>query len=114
MEGIELAKKTIEAASEKQASDIVLLDARGRCSFADYFVICSGGSGRQLQTIHDEIESVLKKEGVVPYHFEGTMDSGWMIIDYGDVIVHIFATEERDFYKLDKLWGESTPLLTIQ
>ena len=114
MEGLELARKTIEAASDKQASGIVLLDARGKCSFTDYFVICSGDSARQLQSINDEIERVLKKEGVSPYHAEGTMDSGWIIIDYGDVIVHIFAPAERQFYNLDQLWGEAKPLVVIQ
>ncbi len=114
MEALALAQKTIEAASDKQASDIVLLDARNVCSFADYFVICSGESARQLQSIHDEIEHALKEEGVRPVHFEGTTDSGWMLLDYGDVIVHIFAPEEREFYQLDKLWEEAKPVLRIQ
>lgn len=114
MESLELAQKTIEAATDKQASDIVLLDARGVCSFADYFVICSGESSRQLQSIHDEIEGVLKKEGVRPAHLEGTMDSGWMLLDYGDVVVHIFSQAERDFYKLDKMWDEAKAVLRIQ
>jgi len=114
MEALEKAQKGVEAASEKQASDIVLLDARGVCSFADYFVVCSGESARQLQSISDEIERVLKEEGVLPYHFEGTMDSGWMLLDYGDVIIHIFAPSEREFYKLDKLWSEAVPVLRIQ
>ena len=114
MDALELAQKTVEIASDKQASDIVLLDARGICSFADYFVICSGNSARQLQSIYDEIEHVLKSVGVLPHHSEGTMDSGWLLLDYGDVIVHIFAPPERDFYKLDKLWDRATPLVRIQ
>ena len=114
MEALALAQKTIEAASDKLASDIVLLDTRQVCSFADYFVICSGDSARQLQSIDDEIEHVLKKEGILPHHLEGTMDSGWMLLDYGDVIVHIFAPLEREFYQLDKLWSEATPVLRIQ
>src|SRR3990172_11312747 len=109
MEALAVAQKTVEAACNKQASDIVLLDARGVCSFADYFVICSGDSARQLQSIYDEVEHVLKREGVLPHHFEGTMDSGWMLLDYGDVIVHIFATPERDFYKLDNMLSEAKP-----
>lgn len=91
-----------------------MLDTRRICSFADYFVICSGDSARQLESIHDEIEHVLKKEGVLPHHFEGTMDSGWMLLDYGDVIVHIFAPAEREFYQLDKLWSEAVPVVRIQ
>ena len=114
MEALALAQKTIEAASDKLASDIVLLDTRQVCSFADYFVICSADSARQLQSIYDEVEHVLKKEGVLPRHLEGTMDSGWMLVDYGDVIVHIFAGPEREFYKLEKMWSEATPVVRIQ
>jgi ribosome-associated protein len=114
MESLALAQKTLEAASEKQASDIVLLDARGVCSFADYFVICSGESARQLQSIQDEIEHALKREGVRPAHVEGTADSGWMLLDYGDVIVHIFSPAEREFYQLDRFWDEAKPVLRIQ
>ena len=114
MEALAVAQKTVEAASDKQASDIILLDTRGVCSFTDYLVICSGDSARQLQSISDEVEHVLKREGVSLHHYEGTMDSGWMLLDYGDVIVHIFAPPEREFYKLDKMWSEATPVLRIQ
>ena len=104
----------MEAASEKKAADIVLLDARWVCSFADYFVICNGDSGRQTQAIYEEVEHALKKAGVSPIHHEGTVDSGWLLIDYGDVIVHIFATLEREYYQLDKLWGQANLVLRIQ
>ena len=114
LKGEQVARKIVEVASDKQAEDIVLLDVRELCSFADYFVICSGDSARQLQSIYDEVEHVLKREGVSPHHFEGTMDSGWMLLDYGDVIVHIFAPTEREFYKLDKLWSEAIPVVRIQ
>ena len=114
LKGIEIARKAVNAASDKQASDIVLLDIRKMCSFADYFVICSGESTRQIQAIHEEVEHVLKKEGVAPIHHEGTVDSGWLLIDYGDVIVHIFSTSEREFYQLDDLWRPAELLLRIQ
>jgi ribosome-associated protein len=104
----------VEAATDKQAVDIALLDARGVCAFADYFVICSGDSERQLKTIHEEIEHILKREGILPHHREGTTDSGWFLLDFGDVIVHIFAPTEREYYQLDKLWGQTTPILRIQ
>ncbi|HUV75939.1 MAG TPA: ribosome silencing factor [Dehalococcoidales bacterium] len=104
----------MEAASDKQAGDIVLLDARAVCSFADYFVICSGETGRQLQAIYEEIEHALKKKGILPHHHEGTIDSGWLLLDYGNVIVHIFAALEREYYQLDKLWGEANLVLRIQ
>jgi ribosome-associated protein len=92
----------------------VLLDARDVCSFTDYFVICAGDSERQIRTIYDEIEHSLKREEVIPHHHEGTIDSGWLLIDYGDVIVHIFGTLEREYYQLDELWGEAKMLLKIQ
>ena len=114
MESLEVAQKSVEAASEKQAGDIVLLDVRGICGFTDFLVICSGESARQLQSIYDEIEHVLKREGVMPLQSEGTMDSGWMLLDYGDVIVHIFSPEVREFYKLDRMWSNARPLLSIQ
>ena len=103
LEAIEVARKAVDAASDKQASDIVLLDARTVCSFADYFVICTGGTERQIRAIHEEVEYTLKQQGVSPLHEEGTEDSGWLLLDYGDVIVHIFATKEREYYQLDKL-----------
>jgi len=104
----------VEAASSKQASDIVLLDVRDVCSFADYFVICAGDTERQLRAVYDEIEHSLKKEKVLPYHHEGTLDSGWLLLDYGDVIVHIFGAPEREYYRLDELWSVAKPVLRIQ
>ena len=104
----------VEAASDKLATDIVLLDARGVCSFADYFVICSGDSERQIKAIYEEIEHTLKKEGTVPHHHEGTVDSGWLLLDFGDVIVHIFAPFEREYYQLDKLWSQATTVVRMQ
>lgn len=92
----------------------MLLDTRGICSFADYFVIFSGQSGRQINAIYDDVLHSLKKEGVSPNHREGTVDSGWMLLDYGDVIVHIFAPDERDYYQLDQLWGQAHPVVRIQ
>ena len=91
-----------------------MLDVRGVCSFADYFVICSGETERQIKTIYDEVEHVLKKEDITPHHREGTLDSGWLLLDFGDVIVHIFAPLEREYYKLDELWSEAIPVVRIQ
>ena len=92
----------------------MLLDAQGVCSFADYFVICNGDSRRQIQAIYDEVEHALKKEGILPHHHEGTVDSGWLLLDFGNVIVHIFAPFEREYYRLDKLWSRATPVIRIQ
>lgn len=109
-----MARKAVEVASDKQARDIGLLDTRGVCSFADYFVMCSGETGRQIDAIYDEIVQSLKKEGILPHHREGTVDSGWLLLDYGDVIVHIFTPAERDYYQLDQLWNQANLVVRIQ
>ena len=104
----------MEAASNKQAADILLLDTRQVCSFADYFVICTGESVRQIQAICDEVEHALKRAGILPHHYEGTLDAGWLLLDFGDVIIHIFAPAEREYYQLDRLWSRAIPVLRIQ
>jgi ribosome-associated protein len=114
MEAIEVARKVVEAASNKQASDVTLLDAREICSFADYFVICSGDTTRQIEAICGEVGHALKKEGILPHHCEGTVDSGWLLLDYGDVIVHVFAAFEREYYRVDELWRQAIPVVRIQ
>ena len=91
-----------------------MLDARQICSFTDFFVICSGESNRQIQAIQEEISKALKSEGILPHHSEGAPDSGWILLDLGNVIVHIFSTEMRDYYKLDELWNKAIPVVRIQ
>ena len=114
LEAIEVARKAVEAASAKKAVDIVLLDAHRVCSFADYFVICSGESSKQITAIRDEVGHALKKEGILPHHCEGDVDSGWLLLDYDDVTIHIFAPVEREFYQLDELWSQTVPVVRIQ
>jgi len=109
-----VARRALEVASDKQADDVVMLDARQVCSFADYFVICSGDSTRQVEAIWQEIRQTLKGEGVIPYRSEGTADSGWILLDLGDVIVHIFSSAHRDYYQLDELWDKATLIIRIQ
>ena len=114
LEGINIARRAVEIASEKQASNIVLLDVRDICSFCDYFVICSGDNERQIRTIYEDIEQSLKRESEITHHNEGTIDSGWILLDYGDVIVHIFSNDEREYYRLDELWRDARPVIRIQ
>jgi len=114
LKAIDVARKAVEAASAKKAVDIVLLDASGVCSFADYFVICSGESSRQIAAIRDEVGHSLKKEGITPHHCEGDVDSGWLLLDFNDVAVHIFAPLEREYYQLDELWSQTVPVVRIQ
>jgi ribosome-associated protein len=114
LEPIEVARCAVEAASDKQAEDIVVLDTRQACSFADYFVICSGDSVRQIEAIRQEIHEKLKRGGVAPFRIEGTADSGWILLDLTEVIVHIFSPSQRDYYKLDELWREAKSIIRIQ
>ena len=100
--------------SDKQAEDVLLLDIRNVASFADYFVIASGTANRQIQAIIEAVEEAVKAEGVTPLGREGKADSGWVLLDYGDVIVHIFAPEEREYYDLEGLWRTATPVVRIQ
>lgn len=86
---------------------MVLLDTRKICSFADYFVICSGDSERQVEAIHRAIVDALKAEGNVYHHSEGTAASGWMLLDLGNIVVHIFSAPEREFYQLESLWSSA-------
>ena len=83
------------------------MDTRGVCSFTDYFVICTGDSSRQLKAIVDAVSRTLKEEGILPLRQEGTTDSGWILLDYGEVIVHVFGSFERDYYQLEKLWEKA-------
>ena len=93
---------------------MVVLDVRPSCSFADYFVVCSGDSDRQLSAIWDAILEALKAEGITPLNKESASGSGWLIADFGSVVVHIFAPEEREFYQLEQLWKDAVPVLRIQ
>jgi len=113
-ESYEIAHQAVEVASEKQASNIVLLDLRRVCSFADYFVICTGESERQIRAICEDIDQALGRRGVFMHHQEGNAESGWVLLDFGEVIVHIFAPSQREFYRLEGLWQGATPVVHIQ
>ena len=91
-----------------------MLDIRNVASFADYFVIASGGSVRQIQAILEAVDEGLASDGVKPMGREGEPDSGWVLLDYADVIVHLFAPEERTYYDLEGLWHTATPVVRIQ
>jgi len=113
-EALALARRIVDLASDKKASDIVLLEIGGLTTLADYFVICSGSSERQLGAIADGIAEGLRDEGVRSIGREGSSTAHWMLLDYGSVIVHIMAQPERDFYQLERLWAEAPILLRLQ
>jgi len=109
----EVARIAIEVASEKQAEDIIMLDIRQLTDFADYFVIMSAESRRQLEALREDIVKALKDSGVSLHHSEGTAQAGWILLDYSDVIIHLFGTEERAYYRLDQLWSGAAQVVRI-
>jgi ribosome-associated protein len=107
MEGQELARAIARYADDKKARDIVELDLRGVVGYTDRFVICTGNSERQVKAIHDGIHLGLKDEhGLLPRRVEGVGESHWILMDYLDVVVHVFTPDTRDYYRLEQLWGE--------
>jgi len=113
LEAIELARKIAETAADKQASDVVLLDTSRVCSFADYFVICSGENERQIKAIQEAIDKLLKEESAPKHRREGDASSGWVLLDIGNIVVHIFAPFERDYYQLESLWGHAPVIVKM-
>jgi ribosome-associated protein len=97
----------VAAAADKQALDLLVLDLRKAAGFTDYFVICSGSNARQIRAIADGVMAALAEDGAKPAHVEGYDRSEWILIDYFDFIVHVFARETRVFYGLERLWGSA-------
>lgn len=113
-EPIDLARRIVELAEDKKAADIVLLDLAELTTLADAFVICSGGSERQIDAIADGIVEGLREEGVRPIGREGTPASHWVLVDFGSVIVHVFTPPERDYYGLEKYWSAARVVVQVQ
>jgi ribosome-associated protein len=110
----QLAKAAVDIASDKKAFDVVLLDIREITVIADFFVICSGNNSRQIQTIADTLEEDLEKQGASLLHREGSAETGWILLDFADVIVHIFGPQEREYYRLERLWNEAKTVVYLQ
>jgi ribosome-associated protein len=111
---LDLARRIVELAEDKKAADIVLLDLFELTTLADAFVICSGGSERQIDAIADGIVAGLREEGVKPIGREGTPASHWVLVDFGSVIVHVFTPPERDYYSLEKHWSAARVVVRVQ
>jgi ribosome-associated protein len=102
-----LAEEIAELASDKKAADIVVLDVRGVVAYADFFVIATGGTERQTKAIHDGIHLGLKdRHGLLPRRVEGLGEARWILMDYLDVVIHVFTPDTREYYRLEQLWGE--------
>ena len=114
LQGAELARRVVDVLSDKRAENILLLDIRGVALFADYFVIASAETVRHTQALCDALDEELAKDSISSWGREGEAGSGWVLLDYGDVIVHIFGPEQRSFYDLEGLWREAVPVVRIQ
>ena len=103
----QLAEAIAAQAVDRKAIDLVELDVRGVLGYTDFFLVCSGNTARQVKAIHDGIHRALKDDhAILPRRVEGLREARWILMDYLDVVVHIFTPEARDFYRLEQLWGE--------
>ena len=115
VEPSKLAELITGYASDVKANDIVEIDLRGVLGYTDYFVICSGNTERQAKAIHDGIlEGMKKEQGIIPRRVEGATEASWILMDYLDVVVHIFTPDARDYYRLEQLWGEAPKTAVAQ
>jgi ribosome-associated protein len=114
LEPAQIARLAVVVASDKKATDIVLLDIQGVSAFADYFVICTGANSRQIRAIASAIDEKLSEQGQPALHREGAPDSGWLLLDFGDIIVHIFGPKEREYYRLERLWSNAKTVIYLQ
>lgn len=101
------------AANEKKAEDLIVLNMHGLSTIADYFIICHGNSDKQVQAISREIKKRVEELGIEIKRIEGFHEAKWVLVDLGDVVVHVFHRDERDYYHLERLWGDA-PIETIQ
>jgi len=108
------ARQAVDVASDKLASDIVMLDLRGVAGFTDFFVVLTVESSRQMDSLAQDIEAAVEDLGVRLHHREGTAHSGWVLLDFSDVIVHLLRPESREFYNIEDVWSEGTETVRIQ
>jgi len=113
LDSIELARAAVDAIADTQGLDIVMLDIRDISTLADYFVICTARVERQARAIREELTQHLKAQGVRPLGVEGAAAGGWIVLDYGALIVHIFAPAEREYYQLEELWSEASVVMKM-
>jgi ribosome-associated protein len=114
LESLDLAQRIADLLSDRQAEDIVLIDISKVSTFTDYFVIATADNPRQMSALIDSLDRDLRGEGIRPSKTEGTPDSGWVLIDFGEAIVHLFSREQRAYYKLEDLWAQGVSVVHIQ
>ena len=111
---MEVARSIVNVLEDKKGENIVLLDIHEIASFADYFIVCSGTSDRMLGALADAVSEAIHKEHHLPARIEGHAEDGWVLVDAGDTIVHLFDPEQRDYYRLEQLWDQGKVLLKLQ
>jgi ribosome-associated protein len=109
MNANELKEIVVDALEDLKGVDIKVLDVRGKSDVTDILVIGSGTSTRQIGALAENVREKVKERGIQPFGVEGDQNSGWVLVDLGDVVVHVMLPETRDFYNLEKLWGDSAP-----
>ncbi|MBQ1334637.1 MAG: ribosome silencing factor [Clostridia bacterium] len=107
---LDILKSALTVLDRKKADEIVAIEVTNVTIIADYFLICSANSSTQLKALYEELEFKLKEQGITPIHIEGSREGGWIVLDYGSVIVHIFEREQRDFYDLERLWADGVKM----
>jgi ribosome-associated protein len=107
------ARLVVDVAAENLAGDIVMLDLRGLTGFADYFVVMTAQSVRQIEALEEDLAKAMKEAAVAVHHREGTPASGWVLLDFADVVIHIFGPEEREFFNLERLWNRAPQVVRI-
>lgn len=110
MEGKALAYQIANVADDKRAEDIVILEMKGISLIADYFLICHGNSEKQVQAIADEVKEAAAEQNIYVKRIEGYAEARWVLLDLGEIVVHIFHKDERSYYNLEKLWGDAPRL----
>ncbi len=113
-DALTIARQIAEIAVDKKASDVALLDIHNLTTIAEYFVLANGSSDRMIRAVANGIEDAMDEEGVRLLHSEGVPADGWVLLDYGQIVVHLFAPEQREYYDLERHWKEAPTLLKIQ
>lgn len=112
--GLQKAREIVDILEAKKGEDILLLDLIGECSFTDYFVLCSGPSERTLKALADEVRKKMKDDFDRIANVEGEAESGWLLLDYGDVVLHLFSESVRQYYGLEELWDGGKVLVSLK
>jgi ribosome-associated protein len=114
LNALELARAIVDTLEVKKGEDILLIDIKDIASFTDYFVICSGTSSRMLDALAKSVQETINEKNKRRGRIEGGSHDGWMVVDFGDVVVHIFSRDQRDYYRLEDLWQGGTVLVRVQ